>query len=319
MNRRHVLSLLAYALIAPMLVAGPAQAADKIRIGLPAKAYWPSVTTRAAEEKGLFAKEGIEAEITAYRSGAEAFEALVAGAADLILAPPSLTAVGIGKGIRTKVVAGGATGTFGWYVAVKDDSPIKSIAELQGKKIGITSAGSVTDLSARWAAKNAGIDYVRVPLGGGIIPNLLSGNVDGAILYSPLSYQVIADKQARPLIDLAEAMPPSMADAWIASERLIAEKPAVIQRTLNALFGGVQIVQGDRDYAVTLISEVHEIPKPIAETHFDQAVMKLLKAGEIEPAWLQAWYDLASLGGLTGLAPVDQTYTTDFKVVPTAP
>ncbi len=310
---------LAGALVASFSAIGAAEAAEVIRIGLPAKAYWPTVTTRASEEMKLFAKEGVTAEVTAYRSGAEAFEALVAGAADLIIAPPSLTAIGIGKGIQTKVVAGGATGTFGWYLGVAESSPIKSVADLKDKKIGITSAGSVTDQLARWASLNAGIEMTRVPLGGGIVPNLIAGNIDAAILYSPMSYQVIADKQARPLVDFTAAMPPSMADAWITTDKLIAEKPQLIQKALNAIFGGVQYVQGNRDYGVRLIKEIHSINDANAATHFDQAVMKLLPQGEIKPEWLDAWYDLARLGGQTNLAATPATYTSQFAVTPTKP
>ena len=69
---------------------GPASAADTIRVGLPTKTYWPTTIAETAVRQKLFEKEGIKAELTIYRSGAETFEGMAAGAADIILDPPSL-------------------------------------------------------------------------------------------------------------------------------------------------------------------------------------------------------------------------------------
>ena len=69
-----------------------ARAADQVRIGLPTKTYWPTIVAETALRRKLFEKEGITAELTVYRGGAEAFEALAAGAADLVLDAPALVA-----------------------------------------------------------------------------------------------------------------------------------------------------------------------------------------------------------------------------------
>src|SRR6478752_5624655 len=131
-------------------LAGPApvQAQETVRIGLPTKTYYPTIIAETALRQGLFDKEGIKAELTIYRSGAETFEAMAAGAADLQLNSAALVAAGRTKGVPTKAVAGQATGYFGWYLMVKEDSPIKDIKELEGKKVGITAAGSASDVLA---------------------------------------------------------------------------------------------------------------------------------------------------------------------------
>jgi NitT/TauT family transport system substrate-binding protein len=51
--------------------------------------------------QGLFAKEGLKAELTVYRGGAEAFEAVAAGAADLTVGSVAIVAGGIKKGVKT--------------------------------------------------------------------------------------------------------------------------------------------------------------------------------------------------------------------------
>src|SRR6185437_15001754 len=169
---RHVLATLA----AAALLAAPALLrAETIRIGLPTKTYWPTTVAEAAKAQKLFEKEGITAELTIYRGGAETFEAWAAGAADLILDAPSLPAAGRKKGVMSKVVANGSMGNFGWRLMVLTKSPL-DVKDLNGKKVGITSAGSGSDLLALWTVQEKKIDFTRVPVGGGgLVPNLLAG------------------------------------------------------------------------------------------------------------------------------------------------
>src|SRR5258708_22042837 len=95
LSRRHALA----SLVAAVLLAAPLSARAKtIRVGLPTKTYWPTSVAETAVRQKLFEKEGISAELTIYRSGAETFEAMAAGAADVILDPPSLVSAGRKKG-----------------------------------------------------------------------------------------------------------------------------------------------------------------------------------------------------------------------------
>ena len=105
-TRRHVLATLT----ASVLLAAPALSqAETIRIGLPTKTYWPTTVAEAAKAQKLFEKEGITAELTVYRGGAECFEALAAGAADLILDAPSLPAAGNDGASRIRSAAPAAS------------------------------------------------------------------------------------------------------------------------------------------------------------------------------------------------------------------
>jgi NitT/TauT family transport system substrate-binding protein len=65
--------------------AAPASAQQTVRIALPTKTYFPTIIAETAVRQKLFEKEGLKAELTVYRGGAEAFEAVAAGAADITL------------------------------------------------------------------------------------------------------------------------------------------------------------------------------------------------------------------------------------------
>ena len=115
----------------------PRAQAETIRIGLPTKTYWPTIIAETAVRQKLFEKEGIKAELTIYRGGAEAFEAMAAGAADIILDAPSLVSAGRKKGVMCKIVAGATIGYFGWHLMVPAKSTLE-VKDLNGKKVGIT-------------------------------------------------------------------------------------------------------------------------------------------------------------------------------------
>src|ERR1700755_3449438 len=123
MSRRCALASIA----AATLLTTPALAQETIRVGLPTKTYWPTTVAETAVKQKLFEKEGIKAELTIYRSGAETFEGMAAGAADIILDPPSLVSAGRKKGVMSKIVANAAMGNFGWQLMV----PVKSTLDVK--------------------------------------------------------------------------------------------------------------------------------------------------------------------------------------------
>jgi NitT/TauT family transport system substrate-binding protein len=192
--------------------------------------------------------------------------------------------------------------------------------ELEGKKVGITSAGSGSDILARWALANYKLNFTRVPLGGGgLVPNLLTGNVDATVLYSPLTYQVMQAKQARSIADFGAEVPEHSTGSWIASDKLIGEKPQVVQKALNALYGGVAFLRSEknRSVAVKLIAEIDEIPEPIAAAELDNNIAKLSATGEFKKEWMDRALEMARLIGMNDLAPVGEIYVENFKPVPT--
>src|SRR5436190_13585372 len=149
-SRRHVLGYGA-ASVALLGVPSIARAQTQVvRIGLPTKTYYPTIIAETALRQKLFDKEGIKAELTIYRGGSEGYEAMAAGAADMIMNSASSVAAGIRKGVMAKNVAGAALGYYGWYLVVKTDSPIKDPSELAGKKVGIPSAGLGPQFPALW-------------------------------------------------------------------------------------------------------------------------------------------------------------------------
>ncbi|WP_458758580.1 ABC transporter substrate-binding protein [Afipia sp. TerB] len=319
--RRHMLaSLFAVAFLTQ---SGTVLAADTIRIGLPTKTYWPTTVAETAVRQKLFEKEGLKAELTIYRGGAECFEAMAAGAADIILDPPSLVAAGRKKGVMSKVVANASMGSFGWQLMVQAKSPL-TVKDLNGKKVGITSAGSGSDVLALWTAQDRKVDFTRVPVGGGgLVPNLLAGNIDAAVVYSPLSFQISQSGEAKTILDFAKDVPPNMTSGWIVLDKFAKEKPQIVQKAVNAIYGALQFMRNNRDTTVKLIADLYEVPPEIAAAEYDNTIMKLetdgTMSGERVLTAVKKSIELAKLGGLKDIAPAEEIISTEFKPVPTKP
>lgn len=318
-TRRHILATITAATV--LGASGLAQAADTVRIGLPTKTYWPTTIAETAVRQRLFEKEGIAAELTIYRGGAETFEAMAAGAADVILDATSLVSAGRKKGVNSKVLASAATGYYGWQLMTLSKSTL-GVNDLKGKKVAITSAGSGSDLLALWTQQDKKIEFTRVPVGGGgLVPNLLAGNVDAAVVYSPLSFQISKSGEARTILDFSREVPPNLAAGWIALDKYVQDKPQLVQKTLNALYGALMYMRANKDASVKLITELYEIPAEIAALEYENTILKLETDGSMDgpkiAEQLQLALDMAKAGGMKDLGPAAEIISTQFKPVPT--
>jgi NitT/TauT family transport system substrate-binding protein len=110
-----------------------------------------------------------------------------------------------------------------------------------------------------------------------------------------------------------------LSGVWIAPDKLITEKPALIQKINNALFGAMVWLQdkANRQAAIKIIAEIDELPPAIAEAELDGNIMHLSVDGEMQKEWVQRGLDMAKLVGMKDIAPLPEIYTTKFKAVPT--
>jgi ABC-type nitrate/sulfonate/bicarbonate transport system substrate-binding protein len=296
-----------------------AAAQEVIRIGCPTKTYFPTILATVAKEKGLFEKEGLRPEITIYRGGGETFEAIAANSADLGTVAVPLVATSRKRGVLTKIVAGNGDEWSGWILGVKAASPIKSPKELDGKKVGITSAGSGTDTLALWAQSEHKVAFQRVGVGGGgLVPNLLNDNLAAAVIYSPLSYQVVSEGKVRILTDFATAMPPNLIGGWTATEKNLTERRAVIQKGLNALYGALEYMRNNPEYAIKTIASNNELPMEIAKMEYEKTFLRLSRDGKMTLASVQKAMDLAAASGVKDMAPAADVFM-NMPISPTKP
>jgi NitT/TauT family transport system substrate-binding protein len=100
-------------------------------------------------------------------------------------------------------------------------------------------------------------------------------------------------------------------------QSLITNKPATVQKTLNALYGGLMWLRNNRDGAIALIAEVDEIKPEIAALEYENTVLKLATDASLKLDEMQRAMDMGKIIGITDTAPLDQLYVTNFVPVPT--
>lgn len=302
-----------------LLLAGAegAHAQTTIRIGLAVPNYGPFAPVHAADELGYYKENGIAAEITAYRGGPAAQEALAAGAADVINFFPPGVALATKKGIKEKIVGIGSARPDGWHIVVMASSPFHAIADLAGKKIGITAKGATTDFYALWAAKRAGVQVETIPLGAPAqVPTLKSGQIEAAVLNPPVPFRLILSGEGRSLADLGKEMEANLPDVWVATQSLVDANPKAIEGTLRSIYKATAYMKKNRAYGVDYMRKfTGEKDDKVVELDYNDVLSKRPTSAKIERPWLEASLALAALGGITDLPPIDEIFIDRFSGV----
>src|SRR5262249_57677014 len=105
-----------------------------VKIGLAVPNYGPFAPVYAADELGYYKESGLTAEITAYRGGPAAQEALAAGAADIINFFPPGVALAVKKGIKEKVVGIGSARPAGRHILGMAKSSFRTFPDVARQK-----------------------------------------------------------------------------------------------------------------------------------------------------------------------------------------
>jgi NitT/TauT family transport system substrate-binding protein len=164
-------------------VATTGFAADKVRVASAFRGFWDTTMIEFGKDKGIFAADGIDVEVTYTTGGSEIIQAVVSGGADVGIATGTMGAMAaIVKGAPVVISSAEFLGSSDLFYYVKADSPIKSFKDLNGKKLGIARPGSSSQSVGAILAKNNGIkvDYVATGAPTATFTAVMSGQVDAA-------------------------------------------------------------------------------------------------------------------------------------------
>jgi NitT/TauT family transport system substrate-binding protein len=192
-------------LFVPSIPSSPAHAQEKLRVGLSSISA-TSGSIWVAEEKGLFKKQGIDAEVIIIGGGAaRVVSSLIAGEIQFSVGGGDAVIRSALKGADT-VVAASPMKTGLQRLMVRPD--IKSQAELKGKKIGITRFGSASHwvlqlFLRKWGMRPDDIQIVQLGSSPAMLASLDKGGVDGAVFTIP-TFFVAEERGYRILADPAE-------------------------------------------------------------------------------------------------------------------
>ena len=162
--------------------SGPARAADKVQVLLDWFVNPNHAPLVIAETRGLFEKYGLEVELVAPSDPNAPPRLIAAGQSDIAISYQPQLHVQVSEGLPLARVGTLAETPLNSLVVLKD-GPIKSIADLKGKKVGF-SVGGFEDALLAAMLKTEGLslsDVELININFALSPSLISGAVDGVI------------------------------------------------------------------------------------------------------------------------------------------
>lgn len=180
-----------------LVVSGPATSPE----------YLP---LRVAEAEGYFAREGLAVTLKTTRAEPGAAEALAQGQADL--AATSLEAIlRFGPRLATQAprLVLGLTAAPPVILLVSDAhrTVVRSIEDLPGTRIGVSTPGAPEQAWFAWLLARAGLSVAQMWMVSrgerGVVQAVETGDVHAALVYEPAASRLIASGQAHALVDLS--------------------------------------------------------------------------------------------------------------------
>jgi NitT/TauT family transport system substrate-binding protein len=181
--------LLAAAALLPLGL--PARAAlaqnpekSKVAIAVGGKAAFYYLPLTIAEQLGYFKAEGLDVTISDFAGGSRALQAVVGGSADVVSGAYEHTINLQAKGqIFRAFVLQGRAPQIAVGVSTKAMPGYRSIADLKGKKIGVSAPGSSTNMVANYVLAKGGlkatdVSFIGVGTASGAIAAMRSGQID---------------------------------------------------------------------------------------------------------------------------------------------
>ena len=195
LNRRtfaSVAALSAASVTMPALWAQPRLEKTKISIAVGGKAAFYYLPLTIAEQLGYFKAEGLEVEISDFAGGSRALQAVVGGSADVVSGAYEHTINLQSKGQKFQAfVLQGRAPAISMGISPKTLPTYRTVADLRGKRIGISAPGSSTNMVANLILSRAGlkagdVSFIGVGTAAGALTAFRAGQIDAMSNVDPV-------------------------------------------------------------------------------------------------------------------------------------
>jgi NitT/TauT family transport system substrate-binding protein len=270
----RVLSLVA-AIVAQIVVASGAFAADKLKVAIGQMDAWANMMPTLGMKAGIFQKHGIELENFGTQGAGETLQAVISGSADI--------GIGIGtsgamrafvKGAPVRVLSSGYTGVQDqfWYVPV--NSPLKSMADATEKHtMSYSTNGSTSHNIALGFVKQNGVKAKPTATGGppATLTMTMSGQIDIGWAVVPFALTEVQEGKIRIIARGSDV--PSLKNqtvrVQIVNANALKEKKDVFVRFMRAYRETLDWMYTSPD-AVKMYAEIIKRPESLVIFQRDQ-------------------------------------------------
>ncbi len=264
---------LALALACALAVALPARAATTLVVGKAAANSEANIPTNVGYELGFFKKHGLDLKIVDFTGGAKMIQAMTAGQLD----------IGVGAGVQMAFVAKGApmmavcedASALPFSIGVPWDSPLKSLKDLRGKTIGVSSSGSLTDWLAKELARKMGwgLDGIkRAAIGSSPSASVSAFRlhlIDAYVGGTSTFLRMAEKKVGRVLAPVSSYIGPVVSGTIFASNHLIETNPDAIRAFLAGWLDTTQFIRTHKAETVKIESRVTGYSENVMSQDYD--------------------------------------------------
>ena len=208
-----------------------------------------------AHEKGFYKREGLDLELVFVRGAATAVQALLANQIHFIFSVgPQMPAVWEGNDIMLLAQQVGRP-TFSMIVT----PDIYKIADLKGKKIGVTFGGSTAAgtkalLELNRLNPDKDVEYISLPGNEPKIAALKQGIISAALLAPPADFLAMKSGMKR-LVNLADVFKDTAFTGLAATSKTIKENPQMVKRMVRAIVRSVLYTRDNPEDALQIMTK----------------------------------------------------------------
>jgi NitT/TauT family transport system substrate-binding protein len=229
--------------ILPAVIPASTLAAEKVRIGY--VHVFDDAPVVVARDKGFFAAEGLDANVTTFTSGPTLVKGLVSDQLDVGILGFTNAITWSAQGADLKIIGKVQEGYHS--LIARGDRNIKTLKDLKGKTIASQAAGSTADIVLKGVVlKSAGLSEKDVQImytaPSTALASLRAGRIDAAFLFEPFDSMARATLSVNEVYEVGKNWPfPCM--VLIVPGRLIKEQPEVARKVLASIKRSVDFIK----------------------------------------------------------------------------
>jgi len=297
------------------VLAAPA-AAQTLRVGKAVGVAFSFVPLDIGIRKGLFAQNGIEIESTVFGGDARMMQAMAAESIDIALGSGPGMAL-VAKGAPVKGVAAMAGPPLLLTLLVRPDGP-RSLAELRGKTISVSSAGSLTywlvsEISRQQGWGPDGIKIATLGAPQAQYAAIARRDVDGMVadLSSALDFE--QSGKGRILLRFGDLVKDFHIHVIFATDKAIASRPGAVRAFLQGWFSTIAFMRRNKAETVAIAMDVMGKDEAIMSRTYDELMPMFSDTGKFDPRALAVLAkSYVALGELPAEPDMAKLYTQAF-------
>ena len=272
-------------LVAAALVALSASAAGAatLRVGEAVPQSFTFTLLDFGMKRGLFAQQGLTIEPATFGGPVKQQQALAADGIDVGLGV-GLDLAFIAKGAPAKGVAAMAGPPLDTCIMVRPDSPIKTVADLKGKSVGVTSTASllawmVGEIAVRQGWERDAIRQVPSGSATAQLALLKAGQLDAAGSDLAPALQLQEAGEVRIVVRFGDIITDSLNNVIFATDELIANQPDDLRAFLRGWFATIAYAQAHRAETVEDMTALLGIERKIVDILYERQMPMYSKDG----------------------------------------